>query len=159
MMKRIRLLVSETLSVERMRTTLSVLGEKLHFTEPSVLAAGRSKSSYLLVAKRKLHIFVWSPRTGAQSTGITLRFKKDLTWHHHRVILFQRNGMRPLSEKDQHRSRSGYLPRRSVKIRRTLTVFEYSCWLTSPGVSEKRIGTKGYVRLKIALPGSPNEQQ
>jgi hypothetical protein len=121
--------------------------------EQTPLRAGRSRASVLVLARRSLHVFVWSPWTGANSTGCCVRHRRGDVWTHWRLIVFQRNA--------QNGSRLRHMsPKRAargdrIRLRPTLTVFEVSRWQTRDGTGERqRFGTKGYVRLKISLPGS-----
>ncbi len=117
------------------------------------LRPGRSRTSVLVLARRSLHVFVWSPWTGANSTGGCVRYRRGDAWTHWRLILLQRNpqnGSRLRSMSPKRAARGD-----RVRLRPTPTLFEASRWQTRDGTGERqRFGTKGYVRFKIALPGS-----
>lgn len=107
----------------------------------------------LVLARRSLHVFVWSPWTGANSTGGAARFRNGQVWTHWRLILFQRNPQNGSRLRQMSPKRAARGDR--ILIRPTLTLFEVSRWQTRDGTGERqRFGTKGYVRFKIALPGA-----
>lgn len=111
------------------------------------LVRGRSRASWLLFAGHGVHLFVWAPFLGADSTGATLRWRRRGGWQHARLVVGQRN------KADRERLRATLSRRGSaVAARRTLTVAELAFWRTAPGTGT-RVGTKGYVRLKAAAQG------
>lgn len=96
-------------------------------------------------------MFVWSPRSGrTNSYGFTYRYRDGLNWQHWRLTILQRGGSPRRSDMVRDPRRTRRTGR--VLTRPPLTVVELSQWTTKNGTSE-RIGTKGYVRLKIAWPG------
>jgi hypothetical protein len=109
--------------------------------------AGRSRESVMLVAARNLHLFIWSPRTGASSTGFTLRLRRGGGWTHYRLVLLQRNRATGHSRR-RHTARAG----QRFAARPTLTLVELARWRTAPGTSE-RVGLKSYLRVKAGAGG------
>lgn len=97
----------------------------------------------MLLAAKHVHVFVWVPKMGADSAGVTVRFRWRGGWTHVRLILFQRN---PFPRQNRNRMRPG-----TYKARRTCTLLELSSWRTAPGTVD-RVGLKSYLRVK-ASPG------
>lgn len=113
------------------------------------LKPGKSRASYLLVAHRDFHLFVWTPLTHGDSLcGFTARWRRGRVWTHARVSLMRKNERPGTRYRQQTRTRRGV-----VLMRRSLTLAEVSTWKTGPGTRDVRVGTKGYVRLKVAWPG------
>ena len=127
------------------------------------LKAGRSTKSYMLMAWKNAHLFVWLPRMGTDSLGATFRVRRGGGWRHWRVTVLQRNhnpnakgpAQPPVGTKNRPKRERYGKPRPGKFIaRRSLTLFELSWWKTAPGVRD-RIGLKGYVRLKASAGGRP----
>lgn len=112
--------------------------------------AGRSRQSILLIASRDVHVFVWSPRLGADSYGVTVRHRtRSNDWLHWRLVAFQHgSGMRTGYARKRHSNRGG----QRFLARRTLTLLEASRWRTVGG-TDARVGLKAYVRLKVSPGG------
>lgn len=108
------------------------------------LKRGRSNSSWLVIAMRNLHVFVWTPGMGNDAAGFTARWRGDGYWRHVRVSVMQRNPVKP--------GRFRLQPGESIRVRPTLTVLEIAGWRTANGTKE-RATIKSYVRLKAAAPG------
>lgn len=112
---------------------------------PVRLVRGRSKQSHLVLAGRNVHVFVFAPKTDADSFGVTVRWRRPGRWWHVRIVLLQRN-----ASKGRGSLRQG----ERFLIRPTLTLFEGATWATVGANGQgERIGTKGYVRVKAAWPG------
>lgn len=77
---------------------------------------------------------------------IKIRKRSDNIWIHHNFIFFRIN-----RNKDSWQHRDRELKRRKIKvrIRNSLTIFEYSRWHSKGSLSkEHREGTKAYLRIK-----------
>lgn len=106
--------------------------------------AGRSNASICILARRHVHVFVWSRRLGADSLGVTIRWRRGDLWRHVRLIVGQRNA----PQVNRVPVRVG----RRVFIRPTLTVVELSSWTTRGG-TKTREGLKSYLRVKASPAG------
>lgn len=113
------------------------------------LLRGRSRNSKLIVAGKRVHVFVWLPSWSVvnDSVGVTVRYRAHGGWTHWRIVLMQRNA----SALSRRRGQAGGRTNR-VFTRRTLTLVELSRWRTQPGTSE-RVGLKAYARLKVSPGG------
>lgn len=123
-----------------------------------VVHMGRSRASWLILANRWVHLFVWWHALGADSIGFTFRVRDGDYWNHYRVIVFQRNSM-------AGRRQGGWGTRKHERVGRarpgryiarpTLTLFEASRWRTR-GMRDRH-NLKAYVRLKIGPGGRVRE--
>lgn len=104
---------------------------------------GRSKQSQMLLAADNIHVFIWAPMTGADSFGMTVRWRSGRRWVHYRMLMLRRN----TRARDNGSIREGHWIARP-----TLTVFEMSRWHTMGGTGE-RAGIKSYLRLKASAGG------
>jgi hypothetical protein len=98
-----------------------------------------------------VHTFVWWPGFGGDSYGVTVRHRAGEDWTHYRLIWWQRR-RNPASRREMVRNKSRSRRTGTVVVRAPVTVFELAKWRTKGGTTE-RTGTKGYVRVKVALPG------
>lgn len=114
-----------------------------------ILTPGRSKQSHLVVATKNVHLFVWAPGwTGADSTGVTFRWRREVDWHHLRLIVMQRN----TQDRSRHRTRHTKRGGQRFAIRPTLTLVELAAWKTRNGTTE-RDDMKRYLRVKVCPGG------
>lgn len=101
----------------------------------------------MVVARENVHLFLFSPQTGANCYGLTLRLRRSEghdNWTHWTVKALQR-GYKGRPGKSVKRGGQQFM------VRRSLIVFEICRWETTRGTSERR-NLKAYVRLK-ASPG------
>ena len=118
------------------------------------LNRGRSKASQLVIAGRRVHLFIWTPRMVGErsdpSYGFTLRARGEQGWQHFRLVLLQRN--RPNARAWANRSGGRKLAGQRFMVRPSLTVLEFSRWQTRPDRTTRH-GIKQYVRFKVSAGG------
>ena len=82
-----------------------------------------------------------------------VRHRKGGVWKHYRLIFWEKNNRDKTRAFSSKRKDAKH---RKVKLifRPTVNIIEFCKWETENGVGEwRRINTKGYIRVKAALPG------